>query len=919
MIREGAPIGLTVNGRRVAVTAAPHRRLSEVLRQDLALTGTKTGCDAGDCGACTVLIDGAAHCACLTTLARAADREVTTVEGLAGGGAPTALQASFLRHGAAQCGICTPGMLMAAAALLSRTPRPSHAQAREALSGVLCRCTGYEAIVEAVVRAHETDAPPPPVGPSVGPSVGSSAGPSVGQRRPRLDGLPKVTGAERFGADHLPEGALVVRAIRAPHPAARFAFGDIAGWARHHDVQVFTAADIPGENRFGVIPPFADQPALAVAETRYPGEPVAIVAAPRPRIEGVDLATFPVTWEPLETISDPARAEGARPILPERPDNVLTRGRVARGDPAGALAASAHVARADIATSFVEHAYIEPEAGAAWVEDGVLMIRACTQAPVMDRDDLCRLFALPPERVRILPSGTGGGFGAKLDLSVQPLIGLAALMTGQPCAMAFTRTESMQASTKRHPARMTAAIGCDATGRVTGMEFDGLFDTGAYASWGPTVANRVPVHASGPYAIPHYRAETVAMHTNNPVAGAFRGFGVPQAAVIQERLFDDLAEAAGIDRLAFRRLNALTDGVPTVCGQELGGVGIAACLDALAPHWDSALAEAEAFNAANTHLRRGVGVAGCWYGCGNTSLPNPSTIRIGLTPEGRLVLHQGATDIGQGSNTVIAQIAADAAGLPLELIEIVGPDTHLTPDAGKTSASRQTVVTGRAALAAGQALRAKLLALTNRAPDAVLTLRGGVLTVSDGAGASEIDLSALPLGADGYAVSAEETWDPPTAPLDADGQGAPYAVYGWGAQIAEVEVDTRLGTTRVVRMVAAHDLGRVINPLLAEGQIAGGIAQGLGMALMEEYIPGRTENLHDYLIPTTGDMPEIVPILIEVPDPVGPMGAKGLGEHVLIPTAPAILGAIRHATGAKVSRLPALPHRVLAAIREAGG
>jgi CO/xanthine dehydrogenase Mo-binding subunit len=271
-------------------------------------------------------------------------------------------------------------------------------------------------------------------------------------------------------------------------------------------------------------------------------------------------------------------------------------------------------------------------------------------------------------------------------------------------------------------------------------------------------------------------------------------------------------------------------------------------------------------------------------------------------------------DIGQGANTVIAQIFADALGLPLAQVTLVGPDTALTPDCGKTSASRQTYVTGKAAALAGAALRAEILRRVNLGDGAVLSLEAGAVVAREGDVERRLDLSRVGLDARGYALSVEESYDPPTAPLDADGQGVPYAVYGYGAQMAEVAVDVTLGTVTVLRMTCAHDLGRVINPLLAEGQIEGGVAQGLGLALMEEFLPGRTENLHDYLIPTTGDMPEIVHHLIEVPDPEGPFGAKGLGEHALIPTAPAILNAIRHATGAEIDRLPALPHRVLAAI-----
>ena len=270
------------------------------------------------------------------------------------------------------------------------------------------------------------------------------------------------------------------------------------------------------------------------------------------------------------------------------------------------------------------------------MDGDTLVIRACTQAPYMDRDDTALVLGLAPEKVRIVPTATGGGFGSKLDMSVQPLIGLVALKTGRPAALAYTRSESMMSTTKRHPASMQATIGADAEGRVTGMVFAGDFNTGAYASWGPTVANRVPVHASGPYLTPNYRATGRAIHTNGPISGAFRGFGVPQATIMQETLYDELAGKLGMDRLAFRQKNALRDGCQTVTGQKLeAGVGIAACLDALEPHWQRALADAETFNRHNDRVRRGVGVASCWYGCGNTSLPNPSTIKVGISPTAR--------------------------------------------------------------------------------------------------------------------------------------------------------------------------------------------------------------------------------------------------------------------------------------------
>ncbi len=338
----------------------------------------------------------------------------------------------------------------------------------------------------------------------------------------------------------------------------------------------------------------------------------------------------------------------------------------------------------------------------------------------------------------------------------------------------------------------------------------------------------------------------------------------------------------------------------------------------IGPYWREARKSAANANSSGSGIRHGVGLAAGWYGCGNTSLPNPSTIRCGIRADGTLVLHQGAVDIGQGANTVVVQIFADALGVPLDQIELIGPDTDVTPDAGKTSASRQTYVSGNAARLAGEALRTKVMRRANVSDGASLQLGKGEIVLTEAGGERRhIDLRALPVERDDYVLAAEATYDPPTKPLDEKGQGIPYAVFGYAAQMVELDVDMALGTVKLVKFTAAHDVGRAINPVLVEGQVEGGIAQGLGMALMEEFIPGRTENLHDYLIPTIGDVPPVETLIVEVPDMHGPYGAKGLGEHVLVPTAPAILNAIRDATGAVISRVPATPDRVRAAIAAA--
>jgi CO/xanthine dehydrogenase Mo-binding subunit len=316
--------------------------------------------------------------------------------------------------------------------------------------------------------------------------------------------------------------------------------------------------------------------------------------------------------------------------------------------------------------------------------------------------------------------------------------------------------------------------------------------------------------------------------------------------------------------------------------------------------------------------KKGVGIATCWYGCGNTSIANPSTIRIGIRQNGQIILHQGATDIGQGSNTVITQIVADAIQTDIHSIELIGPDTDLTPDAGKTSASRQTFISGEAASLAGKALREKILRHANVGENARIKSGPTGLYIQDSKRYHQVDLCHLPLDEFGYVLSVQESYDPLTTPLDENGQGDPYALYGYGVQIAELTVDTELGTVIIDRITAAHDVGKAVNPTLVEGQIEGGIAQGIGLALMEEYQPGVTNNLHDYLIPTIGDMPDIDIFIVEDKACDVSNGIKGLGEHVLIPTAPAILNGIRNATGAKINTLPATPARVLSAMKEMG-
>ncbi len=905
MKSKSPAISLTVNGRAATVNANPIQRLVYVLRDELGLTGTKIGCDAGDCGACTVLLDDEQVCSCLVPVGQTAGRRVVTVEGLAENGRLSLLQESFHRHGAAQCGICTPGMLMAAADLLRRKSNPSKLEVEDALGGVLCRCTGYQKIVEAVLDSTSE------LGPKSPPEK------SVDARVPKVDGLERVTGAAAYGADSAPADSLWLRAIRSPHARARFQLGSFESLHTEYSglAKIMTTAEIPGNNGFGIYPHIKDQPVLADGEVRFRGEAVAALIGDRETVISIRDEDVPVEWEPLEPLLgiDAALAPDAPLLHSDKPDNILVRGLVERGNADAGLEQGEITAEGTFETPFIEHAYIEPEAGWARRVGDRVEVTVSTQTPYMDRNEVALVLGLEPEQVRIIPTACGGGFGGKLDMAVQPLIACGY----RPVRAIYTRPESMASTTKRHPSRMTALFACKRSGHLTACRFHGDFNTGAYSSWGPTVAGRVPIHATGPYFVPNMKATTRAIFTNEPPAGAFRGFGVPQAAIAHETLIDELAEKCGIDPLDFRLRNAIRVGQETATGQRLeASAGLAQCLEALQSQWRKARQATERFNQGSTILKRGVGVGCMWYGIGNTAMANPSNMKVALDREGKLTLYNGAVDIGQGSTTILTQICADALGVPVSKFHGLVGDTDLTEDAGKTSASRQTFVSGNAAKLAGEELRRKILNLANTCEYATISLEGPRVVVRDGDTEHVVDLAQLSEEENGDVLVGKGHFDPPTTALDEKGQGIPYATYGFAAQMAEVAVDTELGTVKVLKVVAAHDVGRAINPVQVEGQVHGGIAQGIGLALMEEYIPGRSENLHDYLIPTFGDVPEIETIIVEENEPLGGYGAKGIGEPALVATAPAILNAIHHAVGVRITRVPATPDRVRQALQE---
>lgn len=740
----------------------------------------------------------------------------------------------------------------------------------------------------------------------------------IGKSLPRAGAVEKLKGTPVFAADIPLENPLVLKALRSARDHAEVVAIDVSkAVAIEGVVRIFTAADVPGKNLVGIIN--KDQPLLATDKVRSISDAVALVAAETEKAALQALAAISVTYNPLPVLSDPF--EAMKPDAPKihPKGNVLFTRRIRRGDADGALTGCASVIEKTYRTPMIEHNYLEPDAGAGFVDtDGTLVIYASTQNPHYDHKEVVTLLGLEDAQVRIIQAATGGGFGSKLDLNVQGFIGLALFHLKRPVRYVYTREEAYLATAKRHPITLTVKTGTDAAGRLMAIKAHIVCDTGAYGSYGIAVASRVAVHVTGPYEIKNVDIECHCVYTNKSFCGAMRGFGAPQAAFAHESQMDLHARHLGMDPLDIRLLNCLRVGSETATGQALtASVGIGECLEAVKPHYHEAL---KRWTAAPTlpFRRRGIGLGAMWYGIGNTAVQNPSTAGVEMDLEGCVTLFTGCADIGQGSTTVLAQIAAETLGIDPAAIRMVVGDTKHTTNAGATSASRQTYISGNAVKDACQKLGnvLKTEAVDRlRSPKASLVFADGYVAI----GASpeqRIDFAWLArrIHAKGTPLFWQGYFDPETTPLDPDtGAGAPYATYAFACHLALLEVDTLTGQVTVEKLVAAHDVGRAIHPENVVGQICGGAAMGIGFALMEEFEPKKTLSMKDYHIPTCADMPTVVPIIVESAEPSGPYGAKGVGEPALIPTAPAIINAIAQALGERIYCLPASLERVLAA------
>jgi selenium-dependent xanthine dehydrogenase len=833
-------VDLTLNGRAVTVDPRPGMSLLELLREELGVTSVKDGCaPEGSCGACTVLVDGKAVVSCAQKAEHASGRSVVTQEGLA----PEERERwadGFVVSGASQCGFCSPGIVMKAEGLLAKSPDPTRDEIARALAGNLCRCTGYLKIVDAVelvARSRGGQSMPEP----------EMSG-RVGTRTARYEGRALALGDKPYINDLTAPGMLHGALRFADHPRARVVRIDVEP-ARTHPgvVAVLLASDVPGERVQGLLT--RDWPQV-VAEgeiTRYVGDVLAIVVASTRHAAREAAALIDVSFEVLEPVTDPLAAlEPGAPRLHER-GNVLSTSIVRRGDVDAALQGSAHVLTETFQTQFVEHAFLEPESAFAVPEaDGSLHVSSQGQGVWEDRRQIASFLGWQEDRVRVTQVSNGGAFGAKEDLNVQCHAALAAVATGRPVLLTLSRAESLKFHPKRHPLTMTYTVGCSSDGRLTGVRARMVGDTGAYASVGDKVLERAAGHACGPYRFDAVDVEARAVYTNNPPCGAFRGFGVNQVMFAIDGMLDRLAELVGIDPWEIRWRNALEVGDRFGTGQVLGpGVGIKACLEAVRDAY------------------RGARFAGIGSGVKNTGIGNglKEFGRAILRPEadGTVTLFHSWTEMGQGVNTVLLQVACEELGITADRVHVI-VDTMRELDTGQTTASRSTVLGGRAVQEAATKLKAEL--------------NGGGLA----------DLA----GREFYGeVVVDWTHKPGT---DVDDPITHFA-YGWAVQVVVLDDEGR-----VTKVIAAHDVGRAMNPTLLEGQIEGAVHMGLGFGLTEDYVvdagvPSTTTLKSLGIIPAPR-MPDVETILVEVPQPEGPFGAKGVGEIGLVPTAAACAGAL---------------------------
>ena len=844
-----------ING--APVTVESNQKLLRYLRDELHLTSVKDGCSEGACGACTVLIDGEPCRACTPDTDRLEGRHILTVEGLSD--EEKALYTyAYGEAGAVQCGFCIPGMVLCTKALLDKNPDPTEQQIKYALRNNYCRCTGYVKIIAAVKlaaklkRAGEIPAP-------------SHTDWTLGSSVHRLDVAEKVQGYGKYPDDWYVDGMTYGSAVRAKYPRARVLKIDASrALALDGVLAVLTADDIPGENRIGHIK--HDQYTLVPVGglTHYLGDAVALVVAKDQQTLEKAKKLVDVEYEVLPAVHNPteAAADGAPCVFDEEGTNIQAVRRVSRGDADGAIAKAKYVISRHFETPWTEHAFLEPECAVSYLDkDGDVMLLTTDQSAHTTLHE-CTLL-LGTKKVKVENQLVGGGFGGKEDMSVQHHAALITYVTGLPVKVKLSRAESLLIHPKRHPFWMEFTMGCDEDGRILGVKAKVVSDTGAFASLGGPVLERACTHAAGPYAYENFSIEGTAYYTNNPPAGAFRGFGVTQTCFAVESLLNEMADKVGISPWQIRYRNAIRPGQVLPNGQIVGPeTGLAETLEAVKADYDAAVAAGKPVGIACAMKNAGVGVG----------LPDYGRCKLIVESDGKVHIYAGASCIGQGVGTVLVQMVVTNTGLARDDIVYERSNTWIAPDSGDTSGSRQTLVTGEACRRACEKLSEAL---------------------------AEKPLAEL-VGQEFYGEYLART-----DPLGSKKENpVSHVAYGYATQMCVLDKKTG----KLEKIVAAHDVGKAVNPISCEGQIEGGVVMSMGYALREQYpIDENCKPIDKFGklgLFRAHEIPEIKAIVVDKPGLDVACGAIGIGEITSIPTAPAIADAYYRLDGERRTSLP---------------
>jgi aldehyde oxidoreductase len=878
-------VTLTVNGVKRKVEAAPDLVLLDLLREQFGLTGTKQSCDRkGQCGACTVVVDGKAVRSCLKKVADLDGADVITVEGLGTPENPHLIQEAFVLAGAVQCGYCTPGMIMATKALLDENPNPDTAAIKKALARNLCRCTGYVKIIDAVKLAGKflrKETTPAKIRGAINKKK------MIGESHPRPSAMIKACGVAQFGGDIKMDNMLEIAAVHSTEWHAVIKSIDTAEAKKMPGVfGVMTAEDIKGTNRIRVIAP--DQPILCEDKVRAYGDPVAIVAAKTRAQARAAAAAIKVTYEKLPVMKTPeeALAPGAVQIHPHSPNLCFQQPQI-KGDAARAFKTASYVVEGDFSTQMNHQAALEPETCVAYLDGDELVVIG--RSIMIHAHAAILKEAVGAEKVRYVEPYSGGQFGIKASISSEGIAAAAAMHFKRPIRYIPTLAESMLITSKRHPFSMKTKLAADAKGNLTAYFNEFIMNKGAYFLLGPIMPGRALHMLNGSYNIPNIDALVKLVYTNNASGGAARGAGPPQVMFALESLIDMLAEKMGIDPLDFRKMNALQVGQTRSTGAPIEQTTFPELCDDIKPHYERAKKDAAAFNKKGGKIKRGVGIACHSFGIAEAGDQASNSIEI--NPDDTITIYAAIADPGEGNDSMLSQLAAQVLDVPLDRIRLYTRDTDKTVAAGPSAGSRQTYMGGGAMVNGAQKM-------------AQAMKEAGSKTYAG------LKKAGKPVRYEGSKqVAGADALDPKT------GQGSSFDSQVHNIQMAEVEVNTETGDVKVLKMTTAVDAGPIIHPQNLEGQLEGGMDQGIGYALREEFVLGKTRDWITFKFPTIENSFEVEFIKRETPRIRGTLGSTGIGEMTMVSTAPAVTNAIYNACGARIYHLPATPDKVKAAMK----